>query len=134
MALYLEVSDERRRLGPSVSIGIVAGAVILGLILEEHKHAEHTDAALIIGWFVALLFTFRDPLAYRDLPRYWDCDEPANWQTMRPDPLNDITSTGKSFKHVFYTYWDEEGNEYVRYVDPDGGVSWKRWQRKRERK
>lgn len=98
------------------------------VVIDDYQHAEHMDAWLIVGWFAALFFIWRAALTYRDLPRYWDCDEPANWETMTPDPFNDVTSTGKSSTGiVFSTYRDGEGNDYVRYIDPDGSVSWKRF-------
>lgn len=102
--------------------------VLSVVVIDDYQHAEHMDAWLIVGWFAALFFIWRAALTYRDLPRYWDCDEPANWETMTPDPFNDVTSTGKSSTGiVFSTYRDGEGNDYVRYIDPDGSVSWKRF-------
>lgn len=123
----------------SATFGLVfwgAALIVCSLvIIDDYRHAEHMDIRLIIGGFFALLFTWRAALDYRARPRYWDCDEPANWETMTPNQFNDITSTGKSSTGiVFSSYEDGQGNDYVRYVDPDGSVSWKRWKRKRGKK
>jgi hypothetical protein len=73
--------------------GATFGALLIGLslaIIDDYQHAEHMNAKSIIVWFFMLLFMWRAASAYRDLPRYWDCDEPTNWETMTPDPFKTL--------------------------------------------
>ena len=116
--------------------------VISLAILTDYKHAEHIDPWLIIIWFVGLLFTCRDAIAFRNLPRYWNCSEPENWKDMTPyDPVGEILGTSSGYfkkKHSdgvdHDTYRDGHGNEYTRYVYPDGRVRWTHWMRSRQKK
>lgn len=111
-------------------------------ILTDYEADEHIDSGLIIIWFVVLLFTCKNARAFRNLPRYWDCSEPANWMEMTLyDPLREILGTSSSDfkkKHFngldFDAYRDRNGNEYIRYVEPNGRVSWKRWKGRTQKK
>jgi hypothetical protein len=109
-------------------------------ILTEHQHSEHIDTIMIVCWFGSLFFTGESAFAFINLPR--DCSEPANWKEMTLyDPAKEILGTSSSdfkkehFRDLdFDTYRDGKGNEYTRYVEPNGRVSWKRWKRKRLKK